>query len=57
VALSSSMRAGSTAAVIVWEHTWARALRRLVADAGGRLASQRRLDADAVRAALARAST
>jgi hypothetical protein len=54
--VAGSMRSGSTAAVIVWEQTWARSLRELVADAGGRLVLQHRLEPDAVRAAIARAS-
>jgi Family of unknown function (DUF6325) len=44
---------GSSAALIVWENTWARRLVGAVRDAGGRLVAHDRLDAETVAAALA----
>jgi hypothetical protein len=44
---------GSSAALIVWENTWARRLVSAIANAGGRLVAHDRLDAETVRAALA----
>ena len=43
---------GSTAAVIVWENSWARRLVGAIRDAGGRLVAHDRLDADTVARAL-----
>jgi hypothetical protein len=45
--------AGSSAAVIVWENTWARRLITAIANSGGRLVAHDRLDAETVQAALA----
>ena len=39
---------GSSAAVIVWENTWARRLVTGIGDSGGRLVARDRLDADTV---------
>jgi hypothetical protein len=44
---------GSSAALIVWENTWARRLVSAIGNAGGRLVAHDRLDAETVRAALA----
>jgi len=44
---------GSSAALIVWENTWARRVVGAIADAGGRLVAHDRLDAQTVQAALA----
>jgi hypothetical protein len=44
---------GSSAALIVWENTWARRLVGAIGNAGGRLVAHDRLDAETVRAALA----
>ena len=44
---------GSSAALIVWENTWARRIVGAIADAGGRLVAHDRLDAETVQAALA----
>jgi hypothetical protein len=46
---------GNTAALIVWENTWARKLIGAIEDAGGQLVAHDRLDAETVNAALARA--
>jgi Family of unknown function (DUF6325) len=43
---------GSTAAVIVWENSWARRLIGAIREAGGRLVAHDRLDADTVAMAL-----
>jgi len=45
--------AGSSAALIVWENTWARRLVTAIGNAGGRLVAHDRLDAETVQAALA----
>jgi hypothetical protein len=47
------MKPNSSAVVIVWDVSWARTLRRHVADVGGRVIAHDRLDTDAVRVALA----
>jgi Family of unknown function (DUF6325) len=39
---------GTTAAVIVWENTWARRLVGAILDAGGRLVAHERVDAETV---------
>ena len=44
---------GSTAAVIVWENTWARKLITAIRDAGGELVAHDRLDAETVNMAMA----
>ena len=44
---------GSSAALIVWENTWARRLVTAIGNAGGRLVAHDRLDAETVQAALA----
>jgi hypothetical protein len=54
--VASSMRRGSTAAVIVWEPMWVRSLQTLVADAGGRLVGRHPLDPGVVREAMRRGS-
>lgn len=43
---------GNTAALIVWENTWARKLIEAIEDAGGQLVAHERLDAETVNAAL-----
>lgn len=43
---------GNTAALIVWENTWARKLIEAIEDAGGQLVAHDRLDAETVNAAL-----
>jgi uncharacterized membrane protein len=44
---------GSSAALIVWENSWARRLVSEIAAAGGRLVAHDRLDSEAVQTALA----
>ena len=44
---------GNTAALIVWENTWARKLIGAIRDAGGELLAHDRLDAETVNAAMA----
>jgi len=44
---------GNTAALIVWENTWARKLIGAIRDAGGELLAHDRLDAETVTAAMA----
>ncbi len=44
---------GNTAALIVWENTWARKLVGAIRDAGGELLAHDRLDAETVNAAMA----
>jgi hypothetical protein len=53
---SEVLEAGSSAALIVWENTWARRLVTAIAGAGGRLVAHDRLDAETVSAALAATS-
>jgi hypothetical protein len=48
-----ALEPGSSAALIVWENTWARRLVGAIRDAGGRLAAHDRLNAETVAAALA----
>jgi hypothetical protein len=43
---------GSSAALIVWENTWARRLVTAIGNAGGRLVAHDRIDAETVHAAL-----
>jgi hypothetical protein len=47
------LEVGSSAALIVWEHTWARRLVTTIGSAGGRLVAHDRIDAETVQAALA----
>lgn len=47
-AAAEIVRHGSTAAVVVWENTWARKLTTAIAENGGRLAVHERLDAATV---------
>jgi hypothetical protein len=44
---------GNTAALIVWENTWARKLIGAIRDAGGELVAHDRLDAETVNAVMA----
>lgn len=53
VAAGEVLDPGNTAAVIVWENTWARKLITAIQDAGGQLVAHDRLDAETVNAALA----
>ena len=53
VAAGEVLEPGSTAAVIVWENTWARKLITAIRDAGGELVAHDRLDAETVNAAMA----
>ena len=48
-----AMDPGSSAAMIVWENTWARRLVDAIRGSGGRLVAHDRLDAETVQAALA----
>jgi hypothetical protein len=50
---AAAMTPGSSAALIVWENTWARSLVNAIDRAGGRLLAHDRLDAETVRQALA----
>ena len=50
---AAAMTPGSSAALIVWENTWARSLVSAIDRAGGRLLAHDRLDAETVRQALA----
>ncbi len=52
-AAGEALNPGSSAALIVWENTWARRLVTEIAGAGGRLVAHDRLDAETVQAALA----
>ena len=56
-AAGDALSPGSSAAVIVWENTWAHRLIDAIRGAGGRLVAHDRLDADTVQAALAEMST
>jgi uncharacterized membrane protein len=53
VATGEVLEPGSTAAVIVWENTWARKLITAIRDAGGELVAHDRLDAETVNMAMA----
>jgi len=53
VAAGEVLEPGSTAAVIVWENTWARKLITAIRGAGGELVAHDRLDAETVNAAIA----
>jgi hypothetical protein len=53
LAAGEALDPGNTAAVIVWENTWARALVGAIRDAGGLLVAHDRLDAEKVNEALA----
>jgi hypothetical protein len=57
LAAGEALSAGTTAAVIVWEDTWARRLVEAIRGAGGRLVAHDRLDVETVQAALAESST
>lgn len=50
---AAAMTPGSSAALIVWENTWARSLVNAIDRAGGRLLAHDRLDSETVRQALA----
>ena len=52
VAAGEVLDPGSTAAVIVWENTWARKLITAIRDAGGELVAHDRLDAETVNMAM-----
>jgi Family of unknown function (DUF6325) len=52
VAAGEVLEPGSTAAVIVWENTWARKLITAIRDAGGELVAHDRLDAETVNMAM-----
>ena len=54
---SQVLAPGSSAALIVWENTWARRLVTAIKDAGGRLVAHDRLDAETVQEALASADS
>jgi hypothetical protein len=54
LAAGEALDPGNSAAVIVWENTWARALVGAIRDAGGLLVAHDRLDAETVNEALAR---
>jgi uncharacterized membrane protein len=54
---SEVLAPGSSAALIVWENTWARRLVTAIKGAGGRLVAHDRLDAETVQAALASADS
>ncbi|WP_205528735.1 DUF6325 family protein [Desertimonas flava] len=51
--IGDALSLGSTAAVVVWENTWARRLVEAVAGAGGQVVAHDRLDAETVRSSLA----
>lgn len=51
--IGDALSLGSTAAVVVWENTWARRLVEAVAGAGGHVVAHDRLDAETVRSSLA----
>jgi FlaG/FlaF family flagellin (archaellin) len=53
LAAGDALDPGNTAAVIVWENTWARALVGAIRNAGGLLVAHDRLDAETVNEALA----
>jgi hypothetical protein len=48
-----TLQPGTIGILVVWENTWARGLRGAVADAGGRVVIQDRLDPDTVAASMA----
>jgi hypothetical protein len=52
-AASELLDPGSSAALIVWENTWARTLVNAILEAGGHLVAHDRLDAETVQQALA----
>jgi uncharacterized membrane protein len=54
---SEVLTPGSSAALIVWENTWARRLVTAIKGAGGRLVAHDRLDAETVQEALASADS
>jgi uncharacterized membrane protein len=54
---SEVLAPGSSAALIVWENTWARRLVTAIKGAGGRLVAHDRLDAETVQEALASADS
>jgi uncharacterized membrane protein len=55
-AAGEALAPGSSAALIVWENTWARRIVGAIADAGGRLVAHDRLDAETVQLAIAAAA-
>jgi hypothetical protein len=54
-AAGEALAPGSSAALVVWENTWARRIVGAIADAGGRLVAHDRLDAETVQLAVAAA--
>jgi Family of unknown function (DUF6325) len=54
-AASELLAPGSSAALIVWENTWARTLVSAILEAGGHLVAHDRLDAETVQQAMAAA--
>jgi uncharacterized membrane protein len=56
-AAGAALSPGSSAAMIVWENTWARDLVGAIRRAGGRLVAHDRLDAETVQEALATSSS
>ena len=52
-AAGAALAPGTSAALIVWENTWARRIVGAIADAGGRLVAHDRLDAETVQMAIA----
>jgi len=53
---AEALRPGTTAALIVWESSWARRLVQAVAASGGRVVAHDRLNVEAVESALADAA-
>ncbi|HKA03889.1 MAG TPA: DUF6325 family protein [Acidimicrobiales bacterium] len=53
---SELLEPGSSAALIVWENTWARRLVSAIANSGGHLVAHDRIDAETVQEALAATS-
>lgn len=51
--VGDALAPGATAAVVVWENTWARRLTAAVRGSGGRLVAHDRIDAETVAAAMA----
>ncbi len=56
-AASELLDPGSSAALIVWENTWARTLVNAILEAGGHLVAHDRLDAETVKQALTAAQS
>lgn len=57
VLAADALEPGSSAALIVWENSWARKVAAAVAAAGGRLVAHDRIPAEAVNAAIAALGT